>query len=87
MLFETSQLMVFDNLWLSIIEYVYIGIVWVEFILKLISDGFIFTPHAFLRNFQGIFKLYHLTIATIHLFYFWSISPSKYYYAYSFFIK
>lgn len=75
MLLETPYLMVFDNLWLSIIEYVYIAIISCEFILHVIADGVLFCPHAFLRNFKGWFKLIQLSVAIVHLVYFWNISP------------
>ena len=61
MLFETGTMRVFHNpeyRVLSIIEYVFVISTSIELTLKIIADGLLFTPNAFIQDFGGILHVF-----------------------------
>ncbi|KII61376.1 Sodium leak channel non-selective protein [Thelohanellus kitauei] len=77
MMLETAENMVFDQQYTTILEYVFVCIGVTEVILRMISQGLIFTPSAIFNDPSDILNVFVAIINVIHSFYFFQVSPSN----------
>lgn len=55
---ESPSYRVMDQLPLQIAEYGFVALMSLELILKILADGMVFTPNAFLKDSAGILDLF-----------------------------
>lgn len=67
MMFETPTRRMTNTLVLGIAEYVFVAHMSLEIGLKVLADGFIFTPKALIRDYGGMLDMFIYTVSLVHL--------------------